>query len=328
MKFLVNVIAGLLLLGTGINEFQGPARLSGSIRDSKTRILVYSSNGNDVGVLRKGSVEPLSQDTHLSVAGGCCLHPATPSLSPGGGRIAYVHLSSAHPRREGINIYDRDSRTEKEIFQANLIWDISWAPGGDRLAVVADASGEQGHILYVIDLASNAINRLSHGPLSVSDRQYTISNYAAPSWNGAGTRLAIEVRNAGALAENSGSSAIVLWDVQTNEVSKLADGVAPAWSRTKDVIAFFSPSRKQCFTVRPDGSEKKLLFALGTKGFGSRLSLLTFPVVWSPDGNQLIFHQWVDADLIIEVYRLDLLSGRVKSLGKSEVQVVDWREIK
>jgi len=322
------LIAGLLL-GASIARFQGPSRLAASIKDTKTELLVYSSNGNDVGLLTKGSVEPLSFDTHLSVAGGCCLHPATPSLSPEGRRVAYVHLASAQPRREGIKIYDRDSHDEKDIFQANLIWGISWAPTGDRVAVIADIAGEPGHNLYVIDVTSGKRTELtSQGVLDLGGAQYTLSSHVAPSWNAAANRLAVEVRSAGAKAENSASSTIALWDIQTNQVLKLTDGVDPAWSQAKDVIAFFEPSRQKCFTVRPDGSEKKLLFALGTKGFGSKLSLLSFPVVWSPDGNQLIFHQWVDADLITDVYRFDLLSGRAKYIGRSEVQVVNWQETK
>ena len=315
-----------LLLGTGISEFQGPSRLARSIQDAKAELLVYSSNGNDVGLLTKGSVEPLKLDTLLSIPGGCCLHPATPSLSPEGGRIAYVHLSSTQPRREGINIYDHDGHKEKEVFQANLIWAVSWAPDGQRVAAIADTTGEPGHNLYVVDLTSNATSRLSHGALNLGGKQYILSNHAAPSWNGAGNQLAVEVQSASSPAENSASRAIIVWDIQTNEVHRVADGTDPAWSQAKDVIAFFEPSRQRCFTVRPDGSERTLLFTLGRKGFTSKLSLLSFPVVWSPDGNQLIFHQWVDADLITNVYRLDLRSGKPRFLGRSEVQVVDWRQ--
>ena len=319
-----------LLLGTGIGKFQGPSRLSKSIPDPNTELLVYSSNGNVVDVLTKGSIEPLALNSLLSVPGGCCLHPATPSLSPDARHIAYVHLSSAKPRREGIDIYDREKRAEKEVFQASLIWAISWAPGGDRLAVVADAldEDERVHNLYLVDVASGAVTKLNQGLLTIGEKQYMVSNYVAPSWNTGGNRLALEVRNAGALAENSNNSTVVLWDIQTNEIRKLVDGVSPAWSQARDVIAFFDPSRQKCFAVKPDGSEQKLLFALGTKGFSSRLSLLSFPVVWSPDGNQLIFHQWVDADLVTDVYRLDLKTNKLKFLSRSEVQVVDWRQTK
>jgi Tol biopolymer transport system component len=321
------IIAGLLL-GAGIADFQGPSRLAKAIKHSNAELLVYSSNGNDVGFLTGGSIESLPLDTHLAVPGGCCLHPATPSLSPDGRRIAYVHLSSAQPRREGINIYDRDSHQQKQVFEANLIWSISWAPGGDRLAVIADTADEPGHSLYVLDLTSNIPSLVNHGALNLEGKPFVISNYAAPSWNGAGDELALEVRSAGALAENSASSAVALWDLRTNQIRKLSDGTNPAWSQAKDVIAFFEPSRQKCFTIKPDGSEKRLLFALGMNGFYSQKSLLSFPVVWSPDGNQLIFHQWVDADLITDVYRLDLRGGKPKFLGRSEVQVVDWRETK
>lgn len=321
------LIAGLLL-GAGITRFQGPSRLANSIQDTKTEFLVYESNGNDMGLLTKSAVEPLTLDAHLAVAGGCCLHPATPSLSPDGQRVAYVHLSVAQPRKEAIHISDRSDHSEKEVFQANLVWSIAWSPTGDQLAVIADMAGEAGHNLYVIVLTTGKQTQLSHGLLNLGESPYTVSSHAAASWNGAGNKLAVELRAVGAHAENSGSGVVALWDTQTGEVHKLADGIDPSWSQAKDVIAFFETSRQRCFTVRPDGSEKKLLFALETKGFGSKLRLLTFPVVWSPDGSQLIFHQWVDADLITDIYRLDLRSGKPKFLARSEVQVVNWRETK
>jgi len=315
----------VLLAAAGIAEFRGPARLAASIKDPKAELLVYSNNGNDVGLLTKGAVLPLNLDTRLWVPGACCLHQATPSLSPDGGRIAYVHLSSVQPRQEKIKTYNRDSRQEGELFQAETIWGIAWAPDGDHLAVIADKAPERTHNLYLVDLRSNAFTQLSHGTLNLGDKQYTVSGHAPPSWSSSGKQLVIEVRTTGAQAENSGSSAVALWDTETNEVRKLTDGVEPAWSPTKDLVAFFDSSRQECFTIRPDGGEKELLFALGKRGFASRSARLFFPVVWSPDGNQLIFHQWVDADWVLDVYRLDLKRNKPEFLSRSEVQVVNWR---
>jgi len=319
-------LIAVLLAGTGITDFRGPLKLAASIKDAKTELLVYSNNGNDVGLLTKGAVVPLNLQTNLWAPGGCCLHPATPSLSPDGRRIAYVHLASAQPRREVISIYDRDSQEQKEVFQAEIIWGISWSPDGARLAVIADRAADQAHNLFLVDQSSKAASQLTHGSFNLGYKKYIVSVHAPPSWNNAGNRLAVEVRTAEVAAENSASSAIAVWNLETNEVRKLVDGVDPAWSRSEDVIAFFEPSRTKCFTVRPDGSEKKLLFTLGEKGFASRSTLLSFPVVWSPDGKELIFHQWVDADLVTDVYRLDLARGKPRFLSRSEVQVVSWRQ--
>jgi len=317
-----------LMAGSGIGQFQGPSRLAASIKDGKTALLVYSSNGNDVGLLTKGVVLPLDLKTQFWSSGNCCLHQAIPSLSPDGSRIAYVRVTSVKPRREAINIYDRATSKEQEVFQSEMIWSVSWDPRGDRLAVIADKASEPGHNLYLLDLASNAVSQVTHGPIKLADRTYTVSNHGAPSWNSAGSQLAMELRIAGEQAENSTSSVIVLLNLETNEFVKLSEGVDPAWSPAQDLIAFFEPSRKKCFTIRSNGNEKKLLFALGEKGFPSRSALLVFPVVWSPDGRELLFHQWVDADLITDVYRLDLTNGRPKFLSRSEVQVVNWRETK
>jgi len=317
-----------LVAGSGISQFQGPSRLAASIKDGKTALLIYSSNGNDVGVLTRGAVLPLDLKTQFWSQGNCCLHQAIPSLSPDGGRIAYVRLASTKPRQETINIYDRATSKEQEIFQSEVIWGVSWEPRGDRLAVVADKASEPGHNLYLVDVASNSVSQVTHGQIKLADRTYTVSNHGPPSWNSAGSQLAMELRIAGEQAENSTSSIIVLLNLETNEFVRLSEGVDPAWSPAQDAIAFFEPSRKKCFTIKSDGREKKLLFALGERGFPSRSALLLFPVVWSPDGRELLFHQWVDADLITDVYRLDLGRGKPRFLSRSEVQVVNWRETK
>src|SRR5262249_52714670 len=235
-----------LMAGSGMSDFQGSSRIAASIKDSKTALLVYSSNGNDVGLLTKGAVVPLDLKTQFWSRGNCCLHQAIPSLSPDGGRIAYVRLASVKPRRETINIYDRATQKEQEVFQSEMIWAVSWEPRGDRLAVIADKATEPGHNLYLLDLASNAVSQVTHGPIKLADRTYTVSNHGAPSWNSAGSQLAMELRTAGEQAENSTSSVIVLLNLETNEILKLSEGIDPAWSPTEDLIAFFEPSKKKC----------------------------------------------------------------------------------
>src|SRR5262245_30729776 len=83
-----------LIAGSGISDFQGPSSLAASIKDAKTALLVYSSNGNGIGLLTKGAVVPLDLKTQFWSRGNCCLHQAIPSLSPDGDRIAYVRLAS------------------------------------------------------------------------------------------------------------------------------------------------------------------------------------------------------------------------------------------
>jgi len=324
-KVLSLLYIAALLAGTSISEFRGASKLANSIKDETTQLLVYANNANVPGILKRGAILPLNLDTHLTLPGGCCSHRATPSLSPDARSIAYVHLSDGQPRREAVTIYNVEDQSQRAVFEAEVIWGISWAPGGERLALVADRAPDQGHNLYIVDLSSNAVTQLSHGTVHIDGNEYAISNHAPPSWNQVGSQLAVEVRSTHEQPENSAAGSIVLWDIEAHQLRKLTDGVDPAWSPAADGIAFFESSRQKCFTIRSDGSEKKLLFALGKRPFPSKSAPLFYPIVWSPDGKQLIFHQWVDADLITDTYRLDLVNGKLSFIGSSELQVVNWR---
>lgn len=312
------------LLTTDIKKFQGAKQLAESIRESDEELLVYANNGNDLGLLEKDGFSLFSLDTNLLVPGGCCAHRATPSLSQDGRQLAYVSLSSSQPRKEAVNIYDLSTRVGRRVFEAEVIWSVSWAPDGNRLAIIADRATDQEHNPYIVDVTSNAFKQLTH--LTLGGRSYAVSGHAHPSWNTDSTQLAVEMQAVTENAQSGTATAIVLWNVQMNEFHKLADGVDPSWSPSGDEIAFFEPSRRKCFTVRPDGSHKKLFFAVGKRPFGLSSAPLFYPVVWSPDGKHLLFHQWVDADIVSNVYELDLTTGRPKFLSRTELQVVNWRK--
>jgi hypothetical protein len=73
------------------------------------------------------------------------------------------------------------------------------------------------------------------------------------------------------------------------------------------------------------GSQQKLLFSSskGVLGIGGGAPLF-FPIVWSGRGGKLIFHEWVEADLIADVYELDPATDKRERVARSELQVVNW----
>ena len=312
------------LAGTGVDRFGGVRHLAAVLRNTNAEFLVYFNNGNQIGLLDRGSVVPLNLETNLGSPGRCCPHHATPSLSPNGRSVAYVRLKSEQPRREVISVYDLSDKNERELFQAEMIWGISWSPDGKHLAVVADRAPEQSHNLYLINAVPDSPAQLSHGLLELEGGKYVVSDHAPPSWNTTGTQLAVEVRPEP--AKTTSGSAIVLWDVAANRFHKLADGINPSWSPAQDLIAFMDSDAKRCFTIKSDGSDQKLLFAMGQGPFKSQSSAFFFPAVWSPDGKQMLFHKLADADMVIDIYKFDLLTGKTHHLGRADVQVVDWRE--
>jgi len=320
------LFAALLLITTAGGNFRGASRLAEFSREAHAKVLVYFNNENDIRLLDRGKIISLELDTHLWTPDSCCAHRATPSLSRDGSRVAFVHLASTRPRREAVAVLDVTTKAQKEVFAARAVWGISWSPDGRRLAVVADGEGDSGHNLFVIDLMSASARQLTRGDLDLGGMTYAVSDYAPPSWAPGGRELALELRRTGPGANNGSAGVIVVWDLESNVYHKLADGVDPSWSPAGDSIAFFDGTRKKCFAIKSDGSHKELLFSAtrGWLGVGGGAPLV-FPLVWSPGGSRVIWHEWVDADLVTEIYQRDLKTRKVRHIGRSELQVVDWR---
>jgi Tol biopolymer transport system component len=247
-------------------------------------------------------------------------------LSHRGEKIAYVHVASERPRREAAAIYDVASGATRDVFEAAVIWSVAWSPDDSRLAAVADEAGSKGRSLYLIrpDMGQPAEGVYLN--MDIKGVEYELSNYAPPSWSNSGDRLAIEFRRKGTAAGRGAAGMIGIWNPETKQLTKLADGVEPSWSPVEDEIAYFSPKRNKCVAVKA-GEAQRVLFSVGKRGAGAGRGPLFFPIVWSADGKQVIFHQWVDADLITDVYRLDLTTGKSKKVARSELQVVGWRSV-
>ena len=309
----------------GERTFRGTNALSEFAGQADARLLVYFNNENDFALLKQAEKMPLQLKMHLYSADVCCAHRATPALSHDSSNIAFVRLAATQPRREVVSIIDVATRAVKDVFSAGMVWGISWSTNDDRLAVVADTDVPGRHGLSLIELPSGKTTKLLSRGIEIDGALYSLSDYAPVSWSGDSIRLAVEFRRTGPGANNGDAGAIVLWDLDTGTFHKLADGVEPSWSPTGDDIAFFDGTRKKCFLVNANGGVPKLLFS-STKGpLPAGRSPLVFPVAWSPAGTSLIFHEWVEADLAVNVYRFDLSSTKIKRVARSELQVVNWR---
>jgi len=305
--------------------FRGTNALSEFAGQADAKLLVYFNNENDFALLKRGEKIPFQLKMHLYSPGACCAHRATPALSHDGSHIAFIRLAATQPRREVVSIIDVATRAVKDVFSAGMVWGISWSTNDDRLAVVADTDALGQHELSLIELSSGEAKKLLSRGIEIDGARYSLSDYAPVSWSGDSTRLAVEFRRTGLGTNNGNAGAIVLWDLDTGTFHKLADGVEPSWSPTGDAIAFFDGTRKKCFLVNAEGGVPKLLFSSTTGPLPAGTSPLVFPVAWSPRGASLIFHEWVDADLAVNVYRFDLRSAKIKRVARSELQVVNWR---
>jgi len=310
--------------------FPGAAKLAGFSRSQDASLLLYVRNVNHLALLHQGSMASLRLKTRLSAPGGCCDHRALPSLSHRGGRLAYVRLASSSPHRETVTIREPGTGSQQEVFDAPVVWAVSWSPDDRRLAIVAQPGGAAAFAaesdLYIVDLSSKQVTQITHGSLTLQGLRYSVSTHAAASWDPAGGRLAVELRRSGEETASAPAAAIALFDLASGAVTWLAGGAEPAWSPAQDLIAFMDEAGAACFTMRPDGSDKKTLFS-AQGGFFSTgpAAPIFFPAAWSPKGDQLLFHQWADEGRVFDVYRFDMATAKAKLIGRGELQVVDWR---
>ncbi|MFI5103385.1 MAG: TolB family protein [Terriglobales bacterium] len=326
MRMLLIIAMALLQTPDKATQFPGLPELTAFSKSADTELLAYYSNANVVLLMKKGESVPLALETRMSEIKGCCAHRATPALSHRGERIAYVHVLAGTPRREAIAVLDVAAGKSVDVFESEAVWSVAWSPDDSQLAAVADGEPAQGRSIYIIvPQAGRSAERL-HFALDIKGVEYQVSNYSTPSWDPGGKRLALEFRRRGLGASNSSAGAIGVVDLESKAVKELAEGVEPSWSPAGDEVAYFARNRKSCVAIRESTGEKRLLFTVGQQGAGRGRGPLFFPVVWSPDGKQLLFHQWVDPDLVTDIYKLDLAIGRSRKVGRSEVQVVSWRQ--
>lgn len=321
----------VLVLSAITAGFPGVAKLAEFSKKQDADLLVYFRNANDLGVLREGKLVPLALQTSLSTASSCCDHRALPSLSHHGTHLAYIRLQSASPHREAISIYDFATGKQTDVFDAAAVWAISWSPTDDWLAIVAQSnplSASPGECdLYVADLAARRNSRLTRGGFALKTGSYTVSPHSAPSWSKSQGQIAVEAQPSGSDGRNLTGNAIAIFDLQAARFTKLADGANPSWSPSGGVIAFLDAAGTKCFTIKPDGTDLKELFtAQGSFLTTGRPAPIFFPVVWSPKGDELLFHQWVDTDLVLDVYRFNLATAKAGLIGRGELEVVDWRK--
>lgn len=307
-------------------EFRGAKELAEFSRIHDATLLLYFNNESIFRIVSGGKVRELPVQSKLASKEACCPHRATPSLSRDGKELAYVRLLNAVPREEALAILNLEIGSSADVFRAETIWAASWSRDGRRVAVIADQKDSPFHQLTIVDRDSGGAQPIVIRTLNVAGVLANVSNAAAPSWSPDNSKLAIELytdRERGP----GGKSVVAVLDLQDRSAHTIADGFAPSWSPSGQV-AFLDESRRRCMVVAAEGSRPEVLFN-APRGFliPGKGAPLFFRTVWSPDGRHMLFHQWVDADLVTDVYDFDFVRQKAVRIATSELQVVDWRSV-
>jgi Tol biopolymer transport system component len=120
-------------------------------------------------------------------------------------------------------------------------------------------------------------------------------------------------------------------DLQTGKVTKIADGSEPAWSPSRDWIAYYGPKGDQIWIVHPDATGNQLLATLPPDNWphlGGTGSFIEVPV-WSPDSGRILLNEsWNPDKDTFAIHIVDILTHKMTRELKDKAPVWGWAEAK
>lgn len=203
--------------------------------------------------------------------------------SPDGSRIAFP---SKRGGEDVLNLFDVHEKRVLETlsFQLDGLVSPSFHPGGNKIVFSGVSGGESN--LFVVELSSRELTRLTEGPYFERD----------PQWSPDGKKVAFvtdrgEATNLERL--EFGASRIAIMDVETGTIELMANqagkNISPQWSPDGKLLAFVSDR---------DGISNLYIQDLGTNELFRLTQLLTGvtgiiesspPFSWSRNGRRIVY---------------------------------------
>jgi len=260
----------------------------------------------------------------------------TPSVSADGNLVASARIAdsaSTTPRVRPLltaSIYYMMEKRWRDYPNLEIQGgSVAISADGSKLAYVARSTAKAPPRLQFLDLKTGAV---SIGPESTKG--------ARPiTWSPDGGRILFDREDARSAdgKEIPPLLAIYVLDVESGTASKLADGMSPSWSPSREWIAFYdySPGRddvkkgwyavnaNRVSIVRPDGKDYKTLVTF------HRDESLNVPPVWSPDSQSILVNKAHDYDKgTMDVYLLNPVTLKLTRKFKNTPPVYGWVEAK
>lgn len=240
-----------------------PGRPDGTVRGQFEELLMVKADGSEQRVLVPETFAASYEDVSLRMV----------AWSPTGQHLFFLEQK---PRQAGrVIVVDADTGETRSIVESpRTILSPTWAPSGEEIAFIT---------LRVVDgipVQSASIFDLHLVPSDASEPPRQIANGRFPTWSPDGRYLAF-IGNWCPPPDSDAFDLMVFdrtsGDVQT--ITPLELGILwVEWSPTEELLAF--ATGRGIYTVRPDGSELRLLQTVGT------LPLL---LGWTPDGSRIFY---------------------------------------
>ena len=212
----------------------------------------------------------------------------TPSVSPDGGRIAYVSKESPHRK---VMVHELASGRRIEVFSAPEAGSLRWSPDGSELMFWARGDGRTGQ--YIAPVSGGGARKIANG-LFMS------------CWSPDGSTIALGLFVAGKIlfVDRSGDVQRTIALQGTKEWIWDLDW-SPVHGRLL-IVADDETRRPAIWTIRPDGSEQ-------TKVFTGRTEILA--ARWAPSGAALYYFARVNQT--VSLYKLAIQPDRQAADGES-----------
>ena len=176
--------------------------------------------------------------------------------------------------------------------------DPAWSPDGRTIAY-AGMNLRGGRDIYLVDVATGSIEKLTHSPLAGESK---------PTWSPDGRSIAFEQgmpRRGCCGSQTTGSIVVMdLRDGHTSRIVTMRDAAAPSWSPDGRWIVFNAIEEgrgtNSLWLTRPDGAR---IHPLVTEQDEDRAP------VWAPDGSMIAFDRGQTVAIV------DVASGAVRTVG-------------
>lgn len=246
-----------------------------------------------------------------------------PSLSPDGQRIAFSLSGGSAPLSSGIGITHVNGRGFERLALPGLKSEgISWSPDGRKLAFWAGRNADTESMdLYLYDFNEMKARCLLKKATSYGTH-YTLS------WSPDSERLVFA----------SLDGYVSVMNLRSGSVRKIIRGDAPSWSPDGTTIMYregvpyskMVNERLMYYAVDPEGKGRRFIFDGGSEKWDT--GEVTQPVVWSPDGNYILYFKTYDPFFdtnCSKVYIMDVHQNKKYLVTKNKhIQGCSWGQRK
>ena len=264
----------------------------------------------------------------------------TPSISADGRIVASARLLEGQLTTLKvrstlvISTYSMTSREWTEYRNlTTLSGPVAISPDGSRLACFTWGTDEANWHLRILDIKTRNTTTLRELPKRVGGMPHI-------TWSPDSRRIAFDyaleppVNAANSLntSNPSPTSKIYVMDLDTGAIQEIAEGWLPSWSPSSDWISYYDYPPQQhkrwprnlmvperINLIRPDGTDSKVVGA-----WHSLWDDLSIAPVWSPDSKKILINRVIDEGNNMDIYMLDLATGKTIKRFKKTPPVYAW----